>query len=186
MPLRSCRTNIRLMVSAAAPAPTIEPISTRVNRSVDDTSVATMNATTPTSHDTSTCPERVERDQPLRHGEGEDEHPAPGREQREVEVAELELGAEEEVADERSERRAADHADDADPAHHEQEVAHAAAEVVGLARAHLRREPRQQRGLHRLEQQDRDARQEQADDEVGDHRPARLSVARSWAPRNGA
>ena len=50
------------------------------------------------------------------------------------------------------------------------ELAHAVLELVVAARAHERRELRQQRGLHGLEQQDREPRQEQADDEVGDER----------------
>ena len=50
--------------------------------------------------------------------------------------------------------------------HHE--PAHSDAELVAAARAHERREAGQQRGLHGLEQHDRDPRQEEADDEVGD------------------
>ena len=56
--------------------------------------------------------------------EGEDEEPAPRGEQRQVEVVEVELGSEEDLPDEGSERGAADDAEHADRDDDDHEVAH--------------------------------------------------------------
>ena len=95
----------------------------------------------------------------------------PGAQQPEVDPLEVELVAEEDLADGRPDGDTADDPEHAHADHDEHQLAQAAAEVVDAAGAREARELRQQRGLHRLEQEDRDAGDEEADDEVGDHRP---------------
>ncbi len=156
------------MTAAAAPAPAIEPISTRRKRLCPATAVTTVNTMIPVIQPIMARAVAEQRDQGLREREGEDEEPAPGGEQREVELVQVELRAEEDLPDEGAERPAAEDAERANGDDDEHEVAHPVLELVVASRAHQAGELREQRGLHRLEQQDRDPGQEQPDDEVGD------------------
>ena len=82
------------------------------------------------------------------------------------------LLAEEDLADRRADGDAADHAEQRrSPTTISDELPQPAAEVGVLPGAREAGQLRQQRGLHRLEQQDRDAGEEEADDEVGGRVP---------------
>ena len=80
---------------------------------------------------------------------------------------ELELVAEQDLAGGGAEHVAADDAEHADAGHEQEQLAQAGLEVVVAAGADEPGELGQQRRLHGLEQQDRDAGEEEADDEVG-------------------
>ena len=106
-------------------------------------------------------------DERLGEGEGEDERRAAEEEQGEVAAAEVELVAEEDLADGRADRGAGDDAEHAHAHHDHDQLLEARTEVVVLARAGEGGQLRQQRGLDRLEQEDRDASDEEPDDEIG-------------------
>ena len=112
--------------------------------------------------------------------------PLPEREERDVGVAEIELGAEQDPARERSDHPPTSTPNAPIPTTMQHQLAHTVLELVVAAGAHERRELRQQRRLHRLEQHDRDARQEQPHREVGDRGALTGALASTCAPMNGA
>ena len=72
------------------------------------------------------------------------------------------------LPDERSEGQPAERADHTEPDDDDEQAAHPGAELVVASGARERGQLRQQRGLHGLEQEDRDARDEDAGDEAGE------------------
>ncbi len=106
-------------------------------------------------------------DQRLREREGEDERGAAEEQQREVAAVEVELVAEEDLADRRSDGGPGDDAEHPDAQHDQRQLLEAGTEVGVLAGARERGELGEQRGLDGLEEQDRDAGDEEPDDEVG-------------------
>ena len=97
--------------------------------------------------------------------------PLPRASRSEIAVTENELVlAEQQLTDERTDRRRRDRAEDPEPDDDQDELAHAGAEVVVPALAGEPRQLREERRLHRLEQQDRDARDEESGDEQSDAR----------------
>ena len=177
--------NDQAIAAALTPAPAMEPSSTRRNRACVENArdrEERDHADEPRGHRLAVA---RERDQRLRERERQDEQPAARGEQRDVGVAEVELAAEQDVARQRTESAADGHSEHADPDDDQHELAHAVLELVVASGAHERRQLRQQRGLHRLEQQDRQPREEEADDEVGDE-AALVGSASTWTPRNGA
>ena len=127
------------------------------------------NITSPTAHATSARAWPMQRDQRLGEREGEDERGAAARRAGEVDAAEVELVAEEDLADGRADGAAGDHAEAADrpPRSNDELLADPVRKSSCLPGARRAGELREQRGLHGLEEQDRDAGEEEPDDEVG-------------------
>ena len=105
-----------------------------------------------------------------RLGEGEGEHVAGAAGGEDGERHAVELGVVDLLEDERSDRQRAEAADDADADDEDEQPAQAAAELVEVAGGSETAEAGEQRRLHRLEHEQRDARQQHAVAELGDLR----------------
>ena len=126
-----------------------------------------QNTTMPAIHANVAPGVAHERDQRLRERQREDEQAAAGREQREVGALEVELVAEEDLADGRAEHVRRRQRRARRPRATSRGACAGRPEVVVAPGADEAGQLRQQGGLHRLEEQDRDAGEEEPDDEVG-------------------
>lgn len=163
------------IVNAAASAPKPKPSSDRKNRSC-----ALINPiakpTPPASHDNVAAGWLRRAMSAWASVSAKINAPLPTASNPRSRLPEREVGAEEQTSREVTKREAAGHADDADRDHNDHEPAQCGAqcgaEFVGEAGTGQVRELREQRGLHRLEPEDRDAGDEDARGELPD--PVRL------------
>ena len=95
-------------------------------------------------------------------------------------VRPVSVGVVDEVDDERAEHEGAERADDADDEHDHQQALEAGPELVELALGGQPAEAGQQRGLHGLEHEQRDAGEQHAVGELGDQRLVARRRRAAW------
>ena len=142
------------MTSVLTEAPTRNPSSTCISSSVipDTATVTTKNVTTPRNHASAAGRVTLERQECLGDRQGDDEHAAAGGEQAEVEAVDRER-REQDLPDRHADRERGERPDHRDPDDDDEQLFEPGPEVVVAARAGEARELREQRALHRLEQQ---------------------------------